>query len=55
MKNLDLLKNQVIIATKSIGIEGLKKLLKEKDERKKVIEKGRDYAYLFLKYSNNII
>ena len=55
MKNLNLLKNQVIITTKSIGLEGLKNLLKKKDERKEIIEKGRDYAYLFLKYSNNII
>jgi len=55
MKNLDLLKNQVIITTKSIGYEGLKQLLKEKDKRKEIIEKGRDYAYLFLKYSKNVI
>jgi predicted acylesterase/phospholipase RssA len=53
MKNLDVLKNQVIITSKSIGFEGIKKLIKDKEERKKTIDGGRDFAYLFLKYSNH--
>lgn len=52
-KHLENLKNQLIITTPYFNFEKVKHILIEKEKRKKIVEEGKNYAYIYLNTRKN--
>ena len=52
-ETLNKLTNQLIITTPYFNFEKIKNILNEKEKRKKIIEEGKNYAYIFLNTKKN--
>lgn len=52
-KQLNLLNNQLIITAQSLNFNDVMDLIKNKEKRRKIIDAGRDFAFIFLKMKSN--